>query len=103
VVTLRIDVKVRDYDMWRQAFEGDAGGREMSGVRRYRIFRPVDIHDQVSLDLDFDSRNDAEGFLTILREEVWNSPEKAPAKLGTPETRLVELVESKEYAGSSAS
>ncbi len=96
-------MKVRDYDMWRQAFEGDAGGRERSGVRRYRIFRPVDVHDQVLLDLDFDSRKEAEGFLTILREEVWTSAEKAPAKLGIPETRIVELVESEEYAGSPAS
>lgn len=49
------------------------------------------------LDLDFDSTEQAEGFLEIMRTEVWPSPEKAPAKVGTPQTRIVELVESVEY------
>ena len=38
------------------AFDKDAGGRERSGMRRYRIFRPVDNHHEVMLDLDFDMR-----------------------------------------------
>ena len=40
--TLRVELQVRDYDLWRGAFARDAGGRQRSGVRRYRIFRPVD-------------------------------------------------------------
>lgn len=51
----------------------------------------------VVLDLDFDSTAQAEGFLEIMRTEVWPSPEKAPAKVGTPQTRIVEMVESVEY------
>jgi hypothetical protein len=95
--TLRLEVQVRDYDLWKKAFERDAGGRQDSGVRRYRIFRPVDDPNCVMLDLDFDSAKEAEGFLEILRTQVWPSPEKAPAKTGTPKTRIVELVESNEY------
>jgi hypothetical protein len=95
--TLRVELEVRDYDLWRSAFDKDAGGRERAGARRYRIFRPVDDEHQLMLDLDFDSAEAAQGFLDILRNDVWRSPEKAPAKLGTPKTRIVDLVDSHEY------
>ena len=49
------------------------------------------------VDLDFDTAKEAQGFLEILRTQVWPSPEKAPAKTGTPTTRIVELVDSHEY------
>jgi hypothetical protein len=49
------------------------------------------------LDADFDSAESAEGFLNIMRNEVWPDPEKAPAKVGTPRTHIVEMVDSKEY------
>jgi hypothetical protein len=95
--TLRVELQVRDYDLWRGAFARDAGGRQRSGVRRYRIFRPVDDPNYVMVDLDFDTAKEAQGFLEILRTQVWPSPEKAPAKVATPKTRIVQLVESKEY------
>ena len=97
VVTLRVDLKVRDYDRWRQAFEGDAGGRAKNGALRYRIFRPIEAADEVSLDLDFDSADRAEAFLEIMRTSVWPDPDKAPAMIGAPHTRIVELVETHEY------
>jgi hypothetical protein len=97
VVTLRVDLKVRDYDMWRQAFEGDAGGRVENGARRYRIFRPIEAANEVSIDLDFDSADRAEAFLEIMRTSVWPDPDKAPAKIGAAHTRIVELVETHEY------
>ncbi len=95
--TLRVELQVRDYDLWRGAFEGDAGGRQQAGMRRYRIFRPTDDTKCVMLDADFDSSAEAEAFLEIMRTRVWPDPEKAPAKVGTPRTRIVEMVESKEY------
>jgi hypothetical protein len=97
MTTLRVELQVRDYDLWREAFEGDAGGRQRSGMRRYRIFRPTDDAKCVMLDADFDSAQQAEGFLEIMRTKVWPDPKKAPAKVGTPQTRIVELVESREY------
>ena len=95
--TLRVELQVRDYDLWREAFERDAGGRQQAGMRRYRIFRPTDDEKSVMLDADFDSTQEAEAFLDIMRTRVWPDPEKAPAKVGTPQTRIVEMVESKEY------
>jgi hypothetical protein len=99
MATLRVELEVRDYELWRSAFDKDAGGRERSGVRRYRIFRPVDNEHEVMLDLDFDSTADAAAFLDILRTKVWPSPEKAPAKIGDPRTHILEMVEAREYRG----
>ena len=95
--TLRVELQVRDYDLWREAFGKDAGGRRQAGMRRYRIFRPTDDDKAVLLDADFDTPDAAEGFLEIMRTRVWPDPEKAPSKIGTPRTRIVELVESREY------
>lgn len=54
MTTLRVELQVRDYDLWREAFESDAGGRQQSGMRRYRIFRPTDDARCVMLDADFE-------------------------------------------------
>ena len=97
MATLRVELEVRDYDLWRSAFEKDAGGRVRSGARRYRIFRPVDNEHAVVLDIDFDSAPEASAFLDILRTKVWPSPEKAPAKIGEAKTHILELADSREY------
>ena len=39
---LRIEHPVSNFDGWKQAFDSDPVGREKSGVRRYRVLRPVD-------------------------------------------------------------
>ena len=95
--TLRVELQVRDYDLWRGAFEKDAGGRQQAGMRRYRIFRPADDTRCVMLDADFDTAEQAQAFLDIMQTRVWPDPAKAPAKVGAPMTRIVEMVESKEY------
>ncbi len=97
MATLRIDLEVRDYDMWRTAFGKDAGGRWRHGARRHRIFRVTGDDHRVSLDIDFPTVAEAERFLTVLRDEVWPSPERAPAKVGAPSARIVEMVEAEEY------
>jgi hypothetical protein len=97
MATLRVELEVRDYGLWRSAFDKDAGGREHSGVRRYRIFRPVDDDHEVMLDLDFDTAADADAFRDILQTKVWPSPDKAPAKVGTPTTRILQIVDAHDY------
>ena len=93
---LHIEHPIRNFDTWKKAFESDPVGRERSGVRRYRILRPIDDPNYVMIDLDFDSSRAAEAFLAAMRE-VWRSPLAAPALIGSPQTRIVEVVESKEY------
>lgn len=97
MVTLRVRLTVRDYDMWRSAFGRDAAGRQANGATGYRIFRLPVSPPKVELDLDFPTATQAETFLDIMRRDVWSSPEKAPAKLGTPETSILEFVENHAY------
>jgi hypothetical protein len=97
MATVRIDLEVKDYEMWRDAFGKDAGGRECHRARRHRIFRAVGDDRRVTLDIDFDTPSEADAFLTILRNDVWSSSDKAPAKVGMPSTQIIDLVESHEY------
>lgn len=97
MATLRLELKVRDYDMWRAAFERDSGGRQQAGMRRYQIFRPIDDPNCVMVDGEFDGAQDAQAFLEVMRTQVWPDRDKAPAKVGAPQTRIVEMVETHEY------
>ena len=97
MTTLRLEVEVRDYDMWREAFGKDAAGRAKLGMRAYRIFRPVDDDHKVMIDGDFDDPTAAQSFLDVMRTQVWPDPTKAPAKVGTPRTSVVQLVENHVY------
>ena len=93
VATLRIGLDVQDYDMWRTAFGKDAGGRARHGAAQHRIFRAADDPNAVTLDIDFPTTAAANEFLEVLRTDVWPSPEKSPAKIGTPDARVLELQE----------
>ena len=94
---LRIEHRIRDFDSWKAAFDSDPIGRQQSGVRRHRVLRPIDDPNYVMIDLDFDSSSEAEAFLAALRRDVWRSRRAAPALVGSPQVRIVEAVESKEY------
>jgi quinol monooxygenase YgiN len=94
--TLHIEHQIHDFASWKAAFDRDPAGRQQSGVLRYRVARPVDDPAYVMIDLDFASADEAVTFLTAMRE-VWRSPQAAPALRGSPQARIVELVECKEY------
>jgi hypothetical protein len=91
---LQIEHSVRDYDAWKQAFDGDPLGRQQSGVRRYRVARPVDDPNRVVVDLEFDSRDEAETFRVALGE-LWTRV-VAEGLIDNPQARILDAVESKE-------
>jgi hypothetical protein len=93
MTTLRIEHPVSDFSVWQQAFDRFADARQQSGVRGQRIHRPVDDANYVLVDLDFDDQASAERFLDFLQTKVWSSPENAPALAGSPQTKLLEIVE----------
>jgi hypothetical protein len=93
---LHIEHPIRDFDAWKRAFDSDPAGRERSGVHSYQILRPVDDPKCIMIDLTFDSAHAAETFLATLRQ-VWQSPQAAATLAGSPQTRVVEVVESKHY------
>jgi hypothetical protein len=89
---LRIEHRVTDYDRWKQVFDSDPADRRGSGVRGYRVMRPVDDPDFVQIDLDFDSAEAAEAMQQKLLS-LWAGPGKAV--MVEPQARIVEAVEAR--------
>ena len=88
---LRIEHAVKNFEDWQNAFDSDPVGRQKSGVRGYRVMRPVDDEKYVIVDLEFDDRSRAESMLTDLRK-LWGDVEGKV--MMDPKTRIVEVVES---------
>ncbi len=93
---LQIEHPVRDFAVWKKAFDSDPVSREAGGVRRYQIYRPVEDPNYIAVDLEFDTQGDAEAFKLGL-EALWRSPQAAPALGGTPRARIVDVVERKVF------
>ena len=91
---LRIEHPVPNFDGWKKAFDSDPVGREKSGVRRYRVLRPMDDANYVMIDLEFNTASQAEALLAAMRV-VWGRVEGTI--MMNPQSRIVEAVESKEY------
>ena len=92
---LQIEHPVPDFETWKRAFDGDPVGRERSGVRRYRVMRPIDDGRYAIIELEFDSLGEAEAMERSLRE-LWGRVEGRV--MTDPKTRIVEIVESRELA-----
>ncbi len=90
---LRIEHPVPDYAVWKEAFDGDPVGRQRSGVRRYRILRPIGDPNYVLIDLEFDTPAEAESLLASMRA-VWDRV--AGVVMSDPRAQIVETVETKE-------
>jgi hypothetical protein len=91
VVIVQIEHPVADFTRWKAAFDSDPIDRKASGVRRYRILRPIDNPNYVAVDLEFDDRPRAEAFRGAL-ENLWLTPQ-AIGSMGdgaTPRARVVE-------------
>ena len=95
-VLIQLEHPVKDFDLWKAAFDRDPVQREAGGVRRYRILRPVDDPGYVAVDLEFDDRTRADAFLDALHR-LWQSPAAQAALAGPPKARIVEAVESATY------
>lgn len=93
---LQIEHPVRDFETWKATFDGAQERRVAGRVRRYQVYRPVDDPNYIAVDLEFDSRDEAEAFKLGL-EELWRSPQAALVLGGTPRARIVDTVETKVY------
>ncbi len=94
---LRIEHPVPNFDAWKRAFDSDPIGREKSGVRRYRILRATDDPNYVMIELEFDDASEAEAYLAALQRQVYSSQQASSILGGGPQTRIVQVVEAKEY------
>ena len=88
--TLQIEHRIKDFGMWKSAFDRDPVDRAASGVTAHRISRPVEDAHYVVVELDFESLAQAEALLANLQATVWNSAAAAPALQGAPKTRILE-------------
>ncbi len=91
---LRIEHPVPDFDGWKKVFDSDPVGRKKSGVRRYRVLRPIDDADYIMIDLEFDTASQAEALLAALRV-LWGRVEGTI--MMNPQARIVETVETGVY------
>ena len=74
---LQIEHAISVFDVWKHAFESDPLRREESGVRPYRIYRPLDDSHYAKFDLEFDTSGEAEAFRPKL-QDLWGSGRAAP-------------------------
>jgi ribosomal protein L35AE/L33A len=92
---LRIEHAVPDYEGWKRVFDSDPVGREKSGVRRYQVLRAVDDPRYVLIDLEFDTKEQADALLAGLRK-VWSRVEGQVMR--DPKVRIAQVEEAKEFA-----
>ena len=92
MATLHIEHPISDLKTWLTAFGKFAEARQKAGVRRHRIYQPIDDSKYIVLDLDFDAVDDAVRFRTFLESNVWSSRDTSPGLAGAPRARVLERV-----------
>lgn len=93
---LQFEHAIKDFSLWKAAFDRDPIDRRRLGVRRHRVYRPVDDPNYVVGELEFETAAQAEACRAALHE-LWRSREAAPALSGAPKLRIVESVEERQY------
>lgn len=91
---LQIEHKVPNYEGWKKAFDNDPIDRKKSGVKRYRVYRPVDDPNYVIIDLEFDDFDNAQKTLNALKG-LWSKVEGTV--MVNPKTRIMDIADFKEY------
>jgi hypothetical protein len=97
MVTLRIEHLVPEYNGWKQAFDSDPADRRQSGVLRYEILRSLDDPNYVMIDLELETKAEAEALLSKMRV-IWERVQGAI--MSNPQARIVETVEHVELSAS---
>ena len=93
MTVLHIEHAVPSFEGWKKAFDADPIDRRKSGVKRYRIYRPVNEPNYTAVDLEFNNPGDAEETLAALRK-LWDKVEGTV--MMNPQTRILEIIESVE-------
>ena len=94
MILLQIEHRVQTFDGWKKAFDSDPLNRKKLGVRRHRIFQPINDPNYVIIELEFDNITDAETTLTALRN-LW--PQVEGKVILNPQIRILKIAEITEY------
>lgn len=93
---LRISHRVANYDRWKVAFDSDPVGRSAAGVVCHQVLRDVDDPTRVSIDLEFDTRAEANAMLDALRP-IWQGV--TGTLISDLRTEVAEITERDAYTG----
>lgn len=96
-VHILLEHPVPDYEAWKGAFDSDPLHREASGVRAYRILRPLGDPGYVAVDLEFDDTAAATAFRDALLG-LWQTP-RAQSVMGAARMQVVEEAEALAFGG----
>jgi hypothetical protein len=91
VFVLRIEHPVPDYDNWKRAFDNDPLDRKGSGVVSYRVLRAPGTPTIVTVDLEFERREQAEAMQAKLLQ-LWGRVEQE-GLIGQQQARIFELTD----------
>lgn len=91
MTTLHIENTVRDYATWQQAFDKFERFRADNGVRSYRICQQASDPNEITIDLEFGSPEEAEAFVPRL-EQIWSSPQSKEQLVAHAAPVLMEVV-----------
>jgi hypothetical protein len=94
MIILHIEHSVNDFDTWKASFDNYEEFRQKSGVRCYRVSRPINNPNFAMIDLEFDSLSEAEALLAGV-QQVW---EHANGTLiHNPQWQFSEVVQAREF------
>ena len=94
MIVLQIEHQVVNFERWKKAFDNDPIDRKKFGVKRHRVYRSNENPNLVIIEMEFDELNNAQQTLTALRN-MW--PKIEGLIVFTPQTRILEIVDIKEY------
>jgi hypothetical protein len=90
---LHIEHEMSELAVWLDAFNKMAPAREAAGVTRTEVYRPSDDPNYVVINLSFENLDAATTFREFLINQIWASPNSAPALVGPPTARVLEEVQ----------
>jgi hypothetical protein len=89
---LHIEHEISEMAVWLDAFKNFASAREAAGVTRTEVYQPSDDPNYVVINLRFENIDAATTFREFLINQIWTSPNSAPALVGPPKARVLEEV-----------
>ena len=94
MILLHMEHKVMNFDNWKASFDKYEEFRRQSGVLRYQVSRPIDNPNYAIIDLEFNSRGEAEALLAGV-QQLWER--FVGTLIQDPQWRIYEAVVTKEF------
>jgi hypothetical protein len=93
MILLHIEHTTPNFEAWKTSFDSYAALRQQSGVRRYRIVRPIDNPNFAMIDLEFDNVGNAQSLLAGV-QQLWQRV--GGTFVQDPEWKICEVAETQE-------